>query len=56
MPNSNYSLDEACFRLSQLVRNPYAVARYLAKPKQVEEQWSALAHKLHVSYRRSKNA
>lgn len=56
MPKNNVTLNEACFRLNQLIRNPYAVARYLAKPKQVEDQWSALAQKLHVSYRRSKNA
>lgn len=56
MLNSNYSLDDACFRLRQLIHNPYAIARYLSKSKQVEQQWRALARKCSVSYRRSNNA
>ena len=43
-------LDNACSNLKAAVLNPYAVARYLAKPKQAEQQWKDIAKKMGVTY------
>lgn len=46
----NLQMDAACNNLRRLIMNPYAIARFLEKPKQVEEQWKELAKRRGVKY------
>lgn len=52
--NEKEQLDIACYNLQVIMHNPYAIARYLAKPKQIEQNmertWKELARKKHVHY------
>ena len=36
-------LNEACLKLSMLIRNPYAVARYEQRKQSVQDMWSRMS-------------
>lgn len=36
-------LNEACLKLSMLIRNPYAVARYEQHKKSVQDAWTKMS-------------